>query len=406
MQSPGEIYILAANFETQGIIVDFNLDEQQRAFADSVRGFAERHLGDGALERAHAGTYPWDIAKLMAENGLLGITIAEADGGQGGALMDAVIATEAIASVCPRSADVIQFGSFGPIRVLAEYGSDEQKKRILSRLLAGEALIAVAMTEADAGSAVTDLRTTATPDGEGFRINGSKVFTSHGPEADYFLAYVRFGPGVGGIGSVIIERGADGFSTGQPTRYMAGDSWVPLFFDDVYVGPENVLLGEGGFKRQIGGFNVERIGNTSRSLALGQFAFDAAREHAMTRVQFGRPLCEFQGLQWKFADMKMQLDAARLLLYRAATNADRGFPDAGETAIAKAFCNRVGFETTCEAMQILGAAGYSETSLVEYCFRRTRGWMIAGGSVEVLKNRIAETVFERRFSQRPPSVGA
>ena len=385
--------------------MDFTFTEDQRLFRDSVRGLAEKNLADGALERAHAGAYPWDVAKRMAKNGLLGITIPEADGGQGGTVMDAVIATEEVAAVCPRSADVVQFGSFGPIRVLAEYGTDEQKKRILAKLLAGDSLIAVAMTEPDAGSAVTDLRTKATPDGDGFRINGSKVFTSHGPEADWFLAYVRFGPGVGGIGSVLIDKNAEGFSTGQPTRFMAGDSWMPLFFDNLYVGPEDVLLGEGGFKKQIAGFNVERIGNAVRSLALGQFAFEAARQHAMTRQQFGRPLCEFQGLQWKFADMKMQLDAARLLLYRAATNADKGFPDAGETSIAKVFCNRAGFEAAHEAMQVMGGAGYSQDSLVEYCFRRTRGWMIAGGSIEILKNRIAETVFERRFPQRPSKSG-
>ena len=382
--------------------MDFTLSEEQRLFRDSVRAFAERHLAAGALERAHAADYPWDVAKLMAEQGLLGITIPEDGGGQGGTLMDAVIAIETIASVCPRSADVIQAGNFGPIRVLAEYGSDEQKERILKKLLSGESLIAVAMTEPEAGSAVTDLKTTATPDGEGFRINGSKVFTTHGRYADVLLAYVRYGPGVDGIGSVLIERGMDGFTTGQPTRFMSDEEWSQLYFDDVYVAPENVVLGEGGFRMQIAGFNVERIGNTSRALALGRHAYEIAREHAMTRTQFGRPLCEFQGLQWKFADMKMNLDAGQLLLYRAAANADNGFPSAEETSIAKAFCNRVGFETASEAMQILGGAGYSQDSLVEYCFRRTRGWMIAGGSPEMMKNRIAESIFERRFSQRPP----
>ncbi|MFQ5764941.1 MAG: acyl-CoA dehydrogenase family protein [Rhodospirillales bacterium] len=382
--------------------MDFAYTEDQRLFGDSVQGFAERHLAEGALARAHAGTYPADVARLMAEHGLLGVTIAEKDGGQGGTLMDAVIAIETVARTCPRSADVVQFGSFGPIRVLAEYGTDEQKARVLKPLLAGEALIAVAMTEPDAGSAVTDLSTTATADGDGYRINGSKVFTSHGPEADWFLAYVRFGPGVDGIGSVLIDKGADGFTTGQPTRFMSGDAWMPLFFDDLYVGPENVLLREGGFKKQIAGFNVERIGNAARSLALGQFAFDTARAHALTRTQFGRPLCEFQGIQWKFAEMRMQIDAARLLLYRAAANADKGFPDGAETAVAKAYCNRAGFDAASESMQILGGAGYSQDSLVEYCFRRTRGWLIAGGSAEMMKNRIAEAVFERRFPQRPP----
>ncbi|MEQ9198698.1 MAG: acyl-CoA dehydrogenase, partial [Rhodospirillales bacterium] len=315
------------------------------------------------------------------------------------------IAIETMAQICPRSADVIQAGSFGAIRVLAEYGSDDQKQRYLTRLLAGEALISVGMTEPEAGSAVTDLQTTATPDGDGYRINGTKVFTSHGTEADVILAYVRFGPGVGGIGSVLIEPGMKGFSLGQPVKYLGGDDWAQLYFEDVYVGPENVLLGPGGFKKQIAGFNVERIGNTARSLALGRLAFNIAREHALTRKQFGREICEFQGLQWKFADMQIKLDAAQLLLYRAATNADSGIPSAQETAIAKAYCNQVGFEIASEAMQVMGAAGYSQDCLVEYCLRRTRGWMIAGGSIEILKNRIAEGVFERRFNQRPPKAG-
>jgi alkylation response protein AidB-like acyl-CoA dehydrogenase len=183
---------------------------------------------------------------------------------------------------------------------------------------------------------------------------------------------------------------------------MSGEQWAQIYLDDVRVEPENVLLGAGGLKRQIAGFNVERIGNASRSLALGQLACDIARDHALERRQFGRALCEFQGIQWKFADMKIRLDAARLLLYRAASNADRGFPSPDETAIAKAACNLAGFEAASESMQVLGAAGYSQDSLVEYCLRRTRGWMIAGGSVEILKNRIAEGVFGRRFSQRAP----
>jgi len=382
--------------------MDFTFTEEQRVFRNSVRTFAEQNLAAGAIARAHSDDYPWDVARLMAGQGLLGITIAGDDGGQGGTLMDAVIAIETVAEVCPRSADVVQAGNFGPIRVLAEYGSDEQKERILARLLSGEKVIAVAMTEPEAGSAVTDLKTQATPDGEGFRVNGTKVFTTHGRNADVLLVYVRYGPGLDGIGSVLIEKGAEGFSTGTPTRFLSGEDWVQMYFDDVYVSPGNVLLREGGFRKQIDGFNVERIGNTARALALARYAFTAARDHALVRQQFGRPLAEFQGLQWKFADMKIKLDAAELLLYRAACNADRGFPSAEETSIAKAYCNQVGFEVASEAMQVMGAAGYSESSLVEYCFRRTRGWMIAGGSIEMMRNRIAEAVFDRRFSQRPP----
>ena len=182
---------------------------------------------------------------------------------------------------------------------------------------------------------------------------------------------------------------------------MSGEEWAQVYFDDVAVPDDMVLLGEGGFKKQIAGFNVERIGNTARSLALGRHAFERAREWALQRKQFGRLLAEFQGLQWKFAEMKMKLDAGQLLLYRAAANADTGFPSAEETAIAKAWCNQAGFEVANEALQVMGGTGYSQDSLVEYCLRRCRGWMIAGGSIEILKNRIAESVFGRAFAQRP-----
>ena len=380
--------------------MDFRHTPEQEQFRDAVRRFAEKHLAAGAHSRAHAGGYPWDVARLMASQGLLGITIAEADGGQGGTLIDAVIAIEAVAAACPRSADVVQAGNFGPIRVLAEYGSPAQKQKFLRKLLSGESVIAVGMTEPEAGSAVTDLKTTAVKEGTGYRINGSKIFTTHSAYADLILAYVRFGPGVSGIGSVLIEKSSAGLQHGKTSSFMSGEEWAELRFDNVFVPEEMVLLKEGGFKRQIAGFNVERIGNAARSLALGRYAYETAREWALQRRQFGRLLCEFQGLQWKFADMKMKLDAAQLLLYRAAANADRGFPSAEETAIAKAFCNQAGFDVANESMQVMGGTGYSSDALVEYCVRRCRGWMIAGGSIEILKNRIAESIFERSFSQR------
>jgi len=381
--------------------MDFALGEDQRAFRDSVRGFAQKHLAAGAVARAHDPAHPFDVARLMARQGLLGITMPESDGGQGGTLMDAVLAIEAVASICPRSADVVQAGNFGPVRVLAEFGSAEQKKKYLAPILAGETVMCLGMSEPEAGSAVTDLRTSAVPDGEGYRVSGTKVFSTHGPYASVILAYVRYGPGIEGIGSVLIEPGWRGVSFGKRSRFMSGEEWVQIYFEDVRVPRENVLLGPGGFKKQIAGFNVERIGNTARSLALGRYCYEAAREWALARRQFGRPLAEFQGLQWKFADMKVKLDAGELLLYRAAANADRGTPSAQETAVAKAFCNQAGFEVASEALQVMGGTGYSQEVLVEYCLRRCRGWMIAGGSIEMMKNRIAEGIFERSFSQRP-----
>jgi alkylation response protein AidB-like acyl-CoA dehydrogenase len=382
--------------------MNFQLTPEQQQFRDSVRGFADKHLKAGALARAHQTEHPFDVAKLMAGQGLMGIAFPEADGGQGGSLMDAILAIEAVTEACPRSADVIQAGNFGPVRVLAEYGTPDQKQRYLTKILKGESVICVGMTEPEAGSAVTDLTTSATPDGDGYRINGVKVFQTHATAAEVMLTYVRFGPGVGGIGSVLIPRTSPGFKQGAAAKFFNGEEWVQTYLDNVYVGPENVLLKEGGFKKQIAGFNVERIGNTTRSLAFGHYAYNIAREWAMTRKQFGRLLCEFQGIQWKFADMKMKLDAGQLLIYRAAANAVNGIPSAEDTAIAKAFCNQAGFDICNEAMQIMGGIGYTEETLVEYCFRKCRGWMIAGGSIEILKNRIAEAVFERSFSQRPP----
>ncbi|MBV0881288.1 acyl-CoA dehydrogenase [Noviherbaspirillum sp. L7-7A] len=380
--------------------MNFELSEEHRAFTDSVRRFAQDKLAPGALARAHDTRYPWDVAAMLAEQGLLGIAFDDADGGQGGTLMHAVLAIQEVALACPKSADIVQAGNFGPIRTFVEYASAGQKERFLPDLLAGRKLIALGMSEPDAGSAVTELKTSATEDGDGYLINGSKVFSTHSPEADLFLIYVRFGPGVDGIGSVLVERGTPGFTVGEPSSFMSGEQWSQLYFENCRIPRANVLLGLGGFKKQIAGFNVERLGNSSRSLALGRYAFNIAREHAATRKQFGRPLCEFQGIQWKFAEMTMKLEAAQLLLYRAALEGEHGLPSAQSTAMAKLACNQAGWDVANEALQVLGAMGYSQEMLIEYCVRRTRGWMIAGGSIEMLKNRIAEGVFGRSFPQR------
>ena len=382
--------------------MNFDFTEEQKLFAEAVHKFAQAHLAAGALKRAHDPRFPFDVAKLMSDQGLMGITIPEKDGGVGGTLMDAVIAIEQVALVCPRSADVVQFGNFGPIRTFAEYATPAQKQRWLPALLSGGAVISLGMSEPAAGSAVTELTTSAKQDGNHYVINGSKVFSTFSPDAKVFLVYVRYGRGLDGIGSVLVERDTPGFTVGAPSSFMSGEEWSELHFENCRIPAENVLLGPGGFKKQIASFNVERLGNSARSLALGRYAYNTARDYCLTREQFGRPLCEFQGLQWKFADMAIKLESAQLLLYRAAVNADRGLPSAYETAVAKAACNQAGFEVAHEAVQAMGALGYSREALVEYCMRRCRGWMIAGGSIEMLKNRIAEHVFDRRFDQRPP----
>ena len=208
--------------------MQFSFTEEQQAFADSVHRFARTHLEKDKLKRAHDPRFPFDVAKLMGAQGLMGISLPEADGGQGGTLMDAIIAIEQTAAVCPRSADIVQFGNFGPIRTFSEYGSEYQKKKWLTECLAGNAVISLGMSEPEAGSAVTDLKTTAKQDGNGYVISGTKVFSTFSPEASVFLVYLRYGPGVGGIGSVLVERGAPGFAIGPPQEFMSGELWSEL----------------------------------------------------------------------------------------------------------------------------------------------------------------------------------
>ncbi|MGH6915068.1 MAG: acyl-CoA dehydrogenase family protein, partial [Geminicoccales bacterium] len=300
--------------------MDFALSEEQQMVVDTVRDFVERELYPLEDEVERTGEVPDEIGhairRKVRKMGFYAANIPEKFGGGG---LDHLTFTLLERELGRASmALTVHFGR--PSNILCACDA-EQRERYLLPAVRGEKIDCLAMTEPEAGSAVTDLRTSAAPDGDGFRINGTKVYTTHGRHADVLLAYVRYGPGLEGIGSVLIERGMKGFTTGKPVRFLSGEEWVQLFFDDVLVGPENVVLGEGGFRKQIAGFNVERIGNAARALALGQHAFGLARDYAATREQFGRPLCEFQGLQWKFADMKMALDAARLLLYRAACNA-------------------------------------------------------------------------------------
>lgn len=376
-------------------------DDLARAdLLESVNAFGRKHLAPGALQRAHDPAYSWDIAAKLGEQGLLGLTIPEQDGGQGAGLATAVAVIQAVARHCPKSADILQAGNFGAIRTFAQFATPEQKTAYLPDLLAGTGLISLGMSEPEAGSAATELTTSVVEDGDELVLSGTKIWGTHSVDATLFLVYVRFGPGTRNIGSVLVERGDPGFSIGEASSYMSGEQWAQLYFDDCRIPRSRILLGPGGFKKQMSGFNVERIGNASRSLALGRLAFDLARDHVAQRTQFGRTLNEFQGVQWTFAEAAVALDGADALLQRAVAGAEGGLPSAYETTVAKYAANRAGFQAADAAMQMMGGLGYSTESLVEYCQRRTRGWMIAGGSLEMMKNRIAEEIFGRRFPQR------
>lgn len=380
--------------------MDFQLSTEQGELQRWARNLVREKFSKKAYTWVKSNEVPWENARVLAEHGLMGMTLPEEDGGQGMTLMEAVIVMEEIAKVCPNTADMFQAGNFGAIRQLAAYGSKELKQRVLPDLLAGKKLISVGMSEPNAGSATTDLRTKARIEGDKVIINGSKIFNTHGPHNSYYVVWVKFGNSVSTAGAVLVPRDAPGFTVGKTETHMSGEEHCALYMEECEVPVENILVSDNGFKRLFTMFNIERMGNTSRCLALAQAAFDMAVQHAKEREQFGRPLCEFQGIQWKIAEMKMKLEAGRLLLYRAATNADKGAPSPLESSIAKCYINTTAFEVAHEALQIFGGYGYSTEYPLEYIFKRIRGWMIAGGTPEMLKNKIAEDVFERKFSQR------
>lgn len=379
--------------------MDFRLSPEQLQLKESARRLAEDRFAPTAFTWDR---FPFENARVLAEHGFTGITIPEVDGGQGGSLMDAVLVLEAVSQVCPHSGDAVQATNFGAIRQLSAFGSERAKRELLPRLLAGDGLISAGMSEPGAGSAVTELTTRAEYDGDMVVLNGQKLWGSHAPEVTHSVIWARFGPSNRDIGCIVVPADTPGFTRGAVERYMSGEQHGALYLDDVRVPRDYVLTDRDTLRRMFTVFGVERLGNAVRALALAQSAFDRAVEHAKQREQFGRPLCEFQGLQWRFADMRMKLDAARLLIYRAVANAEDGTPDPTEASIAKCYANEIAFEVANGTLQVFGAMGYSTESPMEYLVRRIRGWMIAGGSVEMMRNRIAEGVFERRFSQRAP----
>jgi len=380
--------------------MDFQLTEEQRILKESVRRLAERHFAEKAF--TWGDEYPWENAKILADNGLMGMRIPVEDGGQGATLMDAVIVITEVAKVCPQTADVVQAGNFGAIQQIAFLGNDFLKKEVLQKLIRGETIITAAMSEPNAGSAVTDLRTTARFDGDEVLINGSKVFDSNGDHAGYFCVWCRFGKGSASSGAVVVPDTAPGISRGKVEQYMSGEHYISLYFDDCRVPKQYVLMSEEGFKKLFQVFNVERLGNSSRSLAVAELAYEKSLQYSKERIQFNRPICEFQGIQWKLADMKMRLEQAKWLLYKAVVEADRGLPTTLDSSLAKLSCNEAAEYVCREAIQIHGGYGMSREFPLVYLYGRARGWMVAGGSVEMLRNRIASEILERRFSQRPP----
>ena len=376
--------------------MDLRLTQEQRALIE----VAER-IG-ASYEHEDDTTYPYAFARRLAEHGFTGIALPVADGGQGATLLDSVLFLEAVTKAEPRAGDVVQATNFGAIRQIAALGSDEIKDRYLRPVLAGEAVTSVAITESSAGSSVAEMRATARIDGEEVVIKAAKLFNTNGPFATHYVVWARFSAGRSGIGAVVVEDTTPGFSRGRTEHYLSGEAHCALFFDECRAPRDNVLSESGGLGRLLPIFNVERLGNAARSLACGQRAFDLALAHVKERRQFGRRLADNQGLRWKLAEVRAGLDGARLLLYRAATDLTDGFPDPTNASIAKLACNTAGFEAANEAVQCFGGYGVSTEYPVAFLLARTREWMIAGGTLEILRDRIADGI----LGPIEPAMGA
>jgi alkylation response protein AidB-like acyl-CoA dehydrogenase len=387
------------------MLVPADEDEQSRDLRKVAAEVAAQRYAPRAAQWDAARTpFPHDERKFLASLGFLGIAQAAGQGGSGGPVRQALIVIEELAKVCRPAAFQVFEANVGPAQAVNRLGTREQKERYLPPIIRGEASMAVAISEPDAGSAATDLTTRATRDGKGYRITGTKRWISGGGEADFYLVYARMSEarGAGGVGALIVRGDAPGVSYGSREKLMGfrGIPSADIVFDDVLVAEDDVLVGPGQFADLFGCFSIERLGNATMSLALGQAALDASAAYVQERQQFGKPIIEFQGVQLILADMVMQVEAARLLLERAARGADDGLPDTLQVSIAKCTANEMAKRVTDLAMQVHGGNGYTEEYGIERLHRDAHGWAIAGGTPVIQRVRIVSELLGRRFDQR------
>lgn len=375
--------------------MEFQHSDEQELIKRTAAEIARENFAEAAF--TWNGDIPWENVEVLADQGLLGISLPERYGGAGYDVLEVLLAEEAVGRVCPDTAHVLSRSSMGPPRAIAELGSDRLKEKYLPPVTAGEAIISIAISESEAGSDAGAMQTTARVEGDEVRLNGHKMWVSKGSHADAFLVYARF-EDTDSIGAVVVDADAPGLTVEDGYLNMADHRQNVLRFDDCVVPAENQLaVGEDAFKKLLAEFNVERCHNAMMCVACGLNAFDKALEYAQSREQFGQAIGEFQAIEHKLADMAIQLDAARLLIYRAAANARGGTASRMESSIAKVFANEAGQEVVDQAMQIHGAMGYMQDSPIEYLYRWVRGWRIAGGTVEIHRNSIARLVKKYGF---------
>lgn len=385
--------------------MDFDLTKDQQALKAKARELADRVFAERAARWDEREEYPWDNVKDLAAAGFMGMTVPREYGGGDRPVLDVILVIEEIARACGVTARIVVEGNLGVVGALREYGTEAQKRRYFPWVVQDGEKPAIAITEVEAGSAATDLTTHVDEAPEGWTLTGHKRYITGAGTSRLYLVYARFGgrPGADGVGGVFLERDTPGFRVGH-REFMMGLRGIPegeLHFEGCAVPKENVLVGPGdGFKKLMAAYNGQRLGAATVALGLAQGAYEKALAHVTERKQFGRPIAEFQGLRWKLADMAIKLDAARLLIHRAAARAGRGFPEPLEAAKAKTFAAETAQQVTSEALQLHGAAGYGRSLPLERMMRDARMFAIGGGTLEMMRNLIADRILPSRADWR------
>ena len=367
------------------------LSDEQRRFVQTVRDLAQGEFRQRA-PRWMDGTFPWDNMKPLAEMGVLGMAVPEEYGGLGLPVFDTALVLEEIAKACYVTAMAV-LGEVGTqTRIIATYAPEAIKRRVLPAVAAGECLLAICMTEPDAGTDVANYKTNIDRVGNKLRLNGVKTLISRAEEAGWFVVFTRVDkkPGREGIGCVLVEKGTPGFSVTGSYHTMGGENLNEIRFEDVELPPENLVL-EDGFRKLLGAFNTQRCLNPSISLGLAEGAFEEAVKYAKERSVFGRAVADFQGMRWKLAEMYRDVEAARSVLYRACATADP-FPDPLLAAVAKITVNEMALRVTSEAIQVHGGYGFTDEFPVSRFYRGARYGTLGGGTTETLKDLIGRRV--------------
>lgn len=384
----------------EGMVLDFSEPEDLVLLRETARRLADEVFRPKAAHWDRTTEAPVENLRPLAEQGLAGITIDERYGGAGGSVLHAVAAIEEVARGCAATAAFI-LANCVSAEILQALGSEAQKQKYLPGLAGGRFVGAWAMTEADAGSAATELRTRAVADGNShYVLNGTKQFITRAGIAEFFIVFARLGdaPGARGVTAFVVDRGTQGLSLGRKDVHMGlrGGASAEVVLEDCRVPAENLILPAGQFGRLMNGLNQARVLNPGMCLGIAGEALRLATLHVQTRRQFGKALAEFQGLQWMLADMAVKVDAMRLLIYRAAAQLAAGHADgAHNAAIAKAYSGEAAFEVVDAAMQLHGGYGYSSELPLERMLRDVRAFKIGGGSTQIMKNRIADGLFRR-----------